>query len=224
VAATTLVQRLAGDDVMTRVFGLSEAVQTASETLGVLLVPVLVAALGPRDAVVAAGVALVVVSVLAAPVFLRAERVDPAFLRDLRILRAASLFGPLSGPVLERLTAGAVRVSVPPGEVIVREGDVGDRFYVLATGGAEVSVAGRVVRQLGPGDVFGEIALLRDIPRTATVRASGPTDVLAIERAPFLEALTGQPRSRQLAGDVAAARLAADRSPGGVAPEGESGS
>ena len=210
VAATTLTQRLAGDDVMTRVFGLSEATQTFAEALGALAVPILVVAFGTSGAIIAAGLALSIVALAAAPLYLRAERTDPELLRDVRLLRAVPMFEPLSAPVIERLAHGAIHVSVPAGAAIVSEGEPGDRLYLLAEGSADVIVGGREVRVLGSGEVFGEIALLRDVPRTATVRARAAVELLAVDRAPFLEALTGQARSRRLAGEVAAGRLAAD--------------
>jgi MFS family permease len=210
VAATTLTQRLAGDDVMTRVFGLSEAVQTFAEALGALVVPVLVIAFGANGAIVIAGLSLGILALATLPIYLRSERADPELLRDVRLLRAVPMFEPLSAPVIERLAAGAVRLTVAAGTPIVREGEPGDRFYILTEGSAEVTINGRGARMLVPGDVFGEIALLRDVPRTATVLAVTPTGLLALDRGPFLEALTGQARSRRLAGDVAADRLAAD--------------
>lgn len=210
VAATTLTQRLAGDDVMTRVFGVAESVTTGAEAFGGLLVPILIVLLGPSGALVVAGLALPIVAIVAAPAFLRADRADPAFLADLRIVRGVPMFAPLSGPVLERLAGDAIRVVARPGESIVEAGQVGDRFYVLTEGTAEVEVHGRPPRRLGPGDAFGEIALLGDIPRTATVRAASPATLLAIDRGPFIEALTGQARSRALAADVVSERLAAD--------------
>ena len=210
VAATTLTQRLAGDDVMTRVFGVSEAVTTGAEAIGGLAVPILIVLLGPTGALIAAGLALPVIVLLAAPAFLRADRADPAFLRDLRVVRAVPMFTPLSGPVLERLAGDAVRLSLRPGIAIVEADEIGDRFYVIVDGEAEVEVPGRANRILGAGDAFGEIALLHDVPRTATVRTVAPTELLAIERVPFLEALTGQARSHALAAEVATLRLAAD--------------
>ncbi len=216
VAATTLTQRLAGDDVMTRVFGVAESVTTGAEALGGLMVPILLALLGPTWALVAAGLALPVVAIIAAPAFLRADRADPAFLADLRIVRSVPMFSPLSGPVLERLAGDAVHITVRPGGSIIEAGDVGDRFYILTGGGAEVDVHGRPTRLLGPGDAFGEIALLEDVPRTATVRAVTPTTLLAIARGPFIEALTGQARSRALAAGVVADRLAADAAGSGA--------
>ena len=215
VAATTLTQRLAGDNVMTRVFGVSESVQTGSEAIGGLLVPMLVVAVGPTGALVTLGGALAVVAALSAPTLIRSDRVDPAFLRDLAVVRAVPMCGPLSGPVVERLAAGAERVAVPADTVVVRQGASGDRFYVIAAGRVRVNVSGHDMGELGPGDSFGEIALISEVPRTATVMATEPTELLAIQREPFLEALTGQPRSRVIAGDVVQERLAADRAAAG---------
>jgi CRP-like cAMP-binding protein len=91
---------------------------------------------------------------------------------------------------------------------VIREGEPGDRFYVLVEGATSVSVAGKPVSRGGPGDHFGEIALLRHVPRTATVTAVTPLRLIAIERGPFLEAVTGHPESRASAEAVAAERLA----------------
>ena len=75
-----------------------------------------------------------------------------------------------------------------------------------------MTVGGREVRRLGPGDGFGEIALVRDVPRTATVTAADDVTLLGIDRGPFLEALGGQPRSRTIAAGLVDERLAADLS------------
>src|SRR4051794_19218344 len=208
VAATTLTQRLAGDDVMTRVFGVNEALQTGSEAVGGLLVPILVATVAPVGALLVLGIGLALVVGVAAPILLRADRVEPAFLRDLARVRAVPAFAPLSGPVLERLAAGASHVTVPAGATIVREGEPGDRFYVVISGEGRVSARGRDAGTLLAGASFGEIALLRDVPRTATVVARDEGDLLPISGDPFLEALTGQPRRRAMAVGVVAGHLA----------------
>ena len=210
VASTTLTQRLAGDDVMTRVFGVNESLQTGSEALSGLLVPILIVAAGPSGALAILGGALIVVVVLAAPTLLRADRVDPTLLRDSAVLRAVPMLGPLSGPVVERLAVGAEHLSVPTGTAIVRESEPGDRFYVITRGRVSVTAHDRDAGELGSGEAFGEIALLRDVPRTATVRALEPTELLAIRRDAFLEALTGQARSRAMASDVVEAHLSHD--------------
>ena len=103
-----------------------------------------------------------------------------------------------------------MHVDVEPGEEVVTEGRPGQRFYVIAEGDFDVTVEGRHARDLGPGDFFGEIALLREVPRTATVTArNGNGRLLALERDDFLAAVTGSTRSRDAADSVAGARLAA---------------
>ncbi|HET8784389.1 MAG TPA: MFS transporter [Candidatus Limnocylindrales bacterium] len=214
VAATTMIQRLVGDDVMTRVFGVNESLQTGAEALGGLVVPILVVAVGPHGALLALGGFLAVAALVFAPMLLRADRIDPAILRDVAIVRAVPMFMPLSAPVIERLAAYAEHSTAATGSPIVREGDAGDRFYIVIDGRVRVSSGGRDARELGAGASFGEIALLRDVPRTATVEAVEPTELLAIRREPFLEALTGQARSRAVAADVVEEYLAADRAAG----------
>jgi MFS family permease len=208
VEARTLAQRLAGDDVMSRVFGVVEALMMASQAVGALFVPVLVVALGPASAIVVAGLGLCVATLLVAPVLLRADRIDPERIRRLRALRAVPMFAPLAAPVLERLAEDSVSLDAAAGEPIVSEGEVGDHFYVIVSGTTDVTVRGRHIRRLGPGDSFGEIALIHDVARTATVRAHGLVALLAIERRAFLDALTGQPRSRAVAADISTRRLA----------------
>ncbi len=210
VEALTLAQRMAGDDVMSRVFGVMESTMMASQALGALAVPVLIAAVGMLPAIVVSGLVLGVIVAIAAPTLISADRVDPGRLRRSRALRGVPMFGPLSGPVLERLANGATPVTVDPGRAIVTAGEVGDRFYVILSGDVEVSTTSGAVRHQTSGDSFGEIALLRDVPRTATVVAVTPTELLALDRGPFLEALTGQPRSRALADAASRQRLEAD--------------
>jgi CRP-like cAMP-binding protein len=105
--------------------------------------------------------------------------------------------------VVERLAAESELVRVPAGEVVFREGDPGDRFYVIEEG--EVEIAGK---SFGPGDSFGEIALLRDVPRTATVTARGDVILRAIQRDDFVQAVTGQADAAEAADALIASRLA----------------
>jgi MFS family permease len=210
VEALTLAQRLAGDDVMSRVFGVMESTMMASQSLGALAVPLLIVAFGPMAAIVACGVVFGVVVAIAAPTLIRADRLVPSRARQLHAMRRVPMFGPLSATVLERLTTSSTTVEVGAGSTIVAAGEIGDRFYVILAGEAEVVTQGGVRRRLAAGDSFGEIALLRDIPRTATVTARTPTELIAIARGAFLEALTGQPRSRALAEAESTRRLDAD--------------
>lgn len=210
VEALTLAQRLAGDDVMSRVFGVMEATMMASQSLGALAVPILIALVGVMPAIVVSGLAFGVVVAVAAPTLIRADRLAPSRVRQLRALRGVPMFGPLSASVLERLATAATMFRVEAGQAIITAGEVGDRFYVILAGEVEVTTPAGGRRRQSVGDAFGEIALLRDIPRTATVTAVAPTELLALDRGAFLEALTGQPRSRALADAAARRRLEAE--------------
>jgi hypothetical protein len=210
VEALTLAQRLAGDDVMSRVFGVMEASMMASQSLGALAVPLLIATVGPLPAIVVCGLAYGVVVAAAAPTLIRADRLAPSRLRELRALRAVPMFGPLSAPVLERLATSAATIVVGAGQAVITAGEAGDQFYVILAGEVDVATPAGGHRRLGGGASFGEIALLRAIPRTATVTATTTTELLTLARDPFLEALTGQPRSRALADAETSERLAAD--------------
>jgi MFS family permease len=117
----------------------------------------------------------------------------------------------LLGPALEELASRLVPVAVTAGSHIIRQGDPGDRFYVIEEGKADVLIDGRFVRTLVPGEYFGEIALLRDVPRTATVTASTDLALRALERDDFIAAVTGHAPSARAAGAVVSARLGTTR-------------
>jgi CRP-like cAMP-binding protein len=118
------------------------------------------------------------------------------------LLRRVPILAALPEPVLERLAREAAPASYPAGTTIVREGDAGDRFYVVSAG--RVAILGR---ELGPGEAFGEIALLRDVPRTATATAVTDVSLVTLERAPFVAAVTGHAPSAAEADTLIAARL-----------------
>jgi CRP-like cAMP-binding protein len=101
-----------------------------------------------------------------------------------------------------------VPLRVDAGSVIVKQGDSGDRFYVVVEGEVDVEVDGARVSDLGPGGYFGEIALIRDVPRTATATARTDVVLYALEREDFLAAVTGHAPSEAAAENVASARLA----------------
>ena len=100
-------------------------------------------------------------------------------------------FAPLSPPTLESVARALVPLTLPPGTEVIRQGDVGDRFYTIADGEVDVSMDATHVATLGRGDHFGEIALLYDVARTATVRTRGSVRLYALEREHFLAAVTG---------------------------------
>jgi MFS family permease len=207
VTGITLMQRTASDDVLGRVFGAFEAIALLAMGLGALLAPVLVSALGGRGAVLVTGL---IMPATVIPLWRRLEAIDasaPAPAELVELLRGIPIFAPLPAPQLERLARALVEVPVDPGSVVFAAGDHGDRFYVIADGRASVVVGAEPVRTLEPGDFFGEIALLRDVPRTATVRAVTALRLLALDRETFVSTVTGHAASAEAAGSVVAARL-----------------
>ena len=203
VAGRTILQRSVRDEVLARVFGVQEGLAMAALAVGSLLVPLLVAVLGLTGAilVIAAILPVIVGFVWAKLVALDARTPVPVL--AIALLRRVPLFNPLPAPNLEAIAKRAAWLTVDPGRVVIREGDAGDSYYVLASGSVKVERAGRLLRELGaPGDGFGEIALLRDVPRTATVTATANSVFLTIDRASFLAAVTGNPLVRARADTV----------------------
>jgi MFS family permease len=209
VASMTLMQRSADDEVLARVFGVLESLGLAALAAGALVAPLLVSGLGPRGALVVSGAVLPALLVLSLPALRRVDSEAEAPTEALAALRALPLFAPLPPTVLERLASAVVPVHVGAMQEAVTQGGIGDRFYLLRSGRATVEVDGAETGELGPGDFFGEIALLRDVPRTATVRALDDLELYALERDDFLAAVTGHAPSRAAADSIVAARLPA---------------
>jgi MFS family permease len=211
VAAQTLLQRIAPEALLARVFGVVESLGMFALAIGSLAAGGLVAALGVGWALAVAGI---LVPATLALCWFQLSAMDrnarPVDTEALGLLRALPIFAPLSALTIERILADLTRLEVPAGHVLIRQGDPGDRFYVLAEGRVEILRNGVVVSERGAGDHFGEIALLRDVPRTATVRALTPLRVVAIEREQFLEAVTGHAQSHAHANAAAAKHSHAD--------------
>jgi MFS family permease len=211
VTGVTLLQREAPDEVLTRVMGVVQSVFVGTLGLGAVLAPLLISALDVRGALISTGVVLPVLAVLAWRPLRQVDAHIAAPPRDLELLREIPIFRPLPPAAIEELASHVVPVNVRAGDVIVRQGEAGDRFYVVARGEVEVEVDGRAGGVLGAGDHFGEIALLRDVPRTATVRARTDAELLALDRDEFITAVTGNAESARAAHAVAAARLSSLR-------------
>jgi MFS family permease len=206
VAGRTLLQRIARPDALARVFGLLEGVSMAGLAVGSLAAAVFVATAGGRGAFICVAVLLP----LSALVVLRSLlAADAAVLPvvELARLRALPIFAPLGLPAIEVLARALVPVEAAPGEAVIREGHPGDRFYVVADGELDVSVRGSYVSTLVRGDCFGEIALLRDVPRTATVTARTATQLDSLDKLSFLTAVTGCDPSARSADELVHARL-----------------
>jgi MFS family permease len=201
VGGRTILHRTVPRRSHGRVFGALEGVETFGLGVGSLIVPVLVAIAGARGAVAIVGGLLVVVPLLTTPALHRIERAVPVLDEEIGVLRQVPLFAMLSAHVLEDLARALQRIELPAGETVIRESEPGSRYFVVVDGDLDVSVDGAHVREMGPGEGFGEIALLRDGVRTATVTAGSDVTLYALERAPFLEAVTGSRQAERAAHD-----------------------
>ena len=191
VSGFSVMARLAPDEVLARVFGIFEALIALTIGLGSILTPVAIDAFDVSGALVVLGS---VCPALAALSWLRLRRIDRSMGRrdeELAQLRTVAMLRPLPMPVMDHLARNLDRAHVPAGEAVFRQGDEGDRFYVIAAGEADVFRDGSDYDSLRTGDSFGEIALLRDVPRTAEVRARTPLELYALEREVFVPAVSG---------------------------------
>jgi len=194
VNAFTILQRIVPDEVMGRVFGAVESLLVAGMALGALVMPLLIGTVGLRGglAVIGVSVSALVIAGVAGLNRIDTKRLAPA---KLPLVVANVILAPLPEGVQERLARALIEVTVPAGRVVCREGEAGDRYYLIERGRAEVTTADQHANELGPGDAFGEIALLRDVPRQATVRAIDELTLYALERDVFIAAVTGHGES-----------------------------
>ncbi len=209
VAAFTLLQRTTPNETRAPVLGLVDSVASGTQAVGGLIAPLLIAGMGIAGALVATGLLLPIVAVVT---WAGLRHIDDAAVLDpvrLERIRADPLFEPLSMAIVEQLAGGLERMAFEAGASLIREGDVGDRYYLLERGRVEVTQGGRRLREHGPGEGVGEIALLRDVPRTASVTALSAVEALTLSRADFLEAVTGHPASRSAADALVRDRLPA---------------
>ena len=215
VAGRTILQRSVRDEVLARVFGILEGLMMAALAFGSILVPVVVAIVGLEWAVIVFAALLPVLLAVAWPQLRALDRRASVPVREISLLRGLQLFETLDPPAIEALGRASTWRSVPAGATIIREGDPGDTFFALESGKVTVSRGGTLVRELtGPGSGFGEIALLRDVPRTATVTSVSDVVVLELARAPFLAAVTGHPVIAAQANEAVETLLEADDAAG----------
>ena len=206
VNATTIIQRSADDAVMGRVFGALETALIASMALGSIAMPLLNHTIGLRWSL---AIFAVVITLAVIPTFGRLRRLDVELAEPatLTLLRQIPLFAPLEPKSLELVAQQLIPVRVPAGETVITEGEEGKRFYVIESGALTATFGGELLSHMGPGDPFGEIALLRDVPRTATVTADEDSQLFALEREAFLEAVTGDNEVNSRADDLIARRI-----------------
>ena len=207
VSAFTLLQRTIPRTDRMAVFGLLEAVVAAGLAAGGATAPILIAAFGERGGLAIAGAILPILAIASWQVVQRVDETVVVPERQLRLLRGVPLFAGLTLTALERLAEGLVPDRVAAGTTIIREGEPGRDYFLIERGEVEVRAAGRPINRGGPGDSFGEIALVRNVPRTATVVALTDLELEVLDSADFLAALAG-PASRATAAAIIDERLA----------------
>jgi len=211
VAVYTVLQRLVPDEYLSRVFGLLFGLAMAGAGIGSILVPLLIDALGIRAALLIVGAFL---PALTAATWHRLSAIDrrtPPRTAEARLLQEVPLLASLSVGASDYLARKMTVLSVPASTVLIREGETGDRFYIVERGRFDVARAGRHVAQQGPGGFFGEMALLRNIPRQATVTATEDSVVHAFEYGAFSAAVSGHTLSDPAADELIEERLEENR-------------
>lgn len=195
VALFTMMGRLIADEVLARVFGVFESLVALTVALGSVAAAVAIDLIGIRAAMAVLGAVAPVAILLATPRLTRLDRLLAVRQRELDVLQQVPMLRTLPVPTIEHLARHITPRRLRAGEVVLREGTPGSRFYVIAAGEVDVRKGGRWLRTMGPGDGFGEISLLRGVQRTATVTASanGAVDLLSLDRKDFVVAVGGYP-------------------------------
>jgi len=214
IAARTLLQRSVPPQLIGRIFGLQEGLMMAGYAIGALLVPALVYLGGSQLALLGVAALLPLAAAVGGRALFGLDAGTPVPVVEIALLRSLPLFAELPAPAIEGLAAALTPVHLAPGAVLIRQGDHGDAYYAIAAGELDVLHDGHFVARCGRGEGVGEIALLRDIPRTAAVVAHSAATVYELHRDPFLTAVLGHAPTQRQADRIADARLPAGRAPG----------
>ncbi|HYI51607.1 MAG TPA: MFS transporter [Microbacterium sp.] len=199
VAGFTLIGRLAPDTVLARVFGVLESLVTVSIGMGAILASAVIGWFGIPVALIAIGLLCPILAVVALPRLRGMDASVDVLDADIALLQRVPMFHPLPLPAIEQLARGLEPVEIPAGRAVVRQGEIGDRYYVIESGEVDVMGEGRIIASLGPGEGFGEIALLRSTRRTATVVARSALELRALSSERFISAVLGYTPSAQAA-------------------------
>ncbi|HEX6149096.1 MFS transporter [Nocardioides sp.] len=207
----TIMQRLTPDELLGRVFGALESCAIATMAIGALAMPLLLELMSLQAALAVLAVPVAALALIGLPAMIRLDATLTAP-RGLELLRSLDLFAPLDPATTEQLAGSLTEVRFAAGDVLVREGEESDRFFVVESGLVRVTqtdaLGERVLRTEGAGEYFGEIGLLRDVPRTATITALEETVVLTLARDDFLRAVSGHRESGLAAEATIRRRLA----------------
>ena len=214
VAIRTLLQRSVPPQLIGRVFGVLEGFTMAGYALGALLVPLLVHLGGSRLALLGVAAVLPIAAVIGGRALFGLDADTPVPVVEIALLRSLPLFAELPAPAIEGLAAALTPVHLAAGAVLIRQGDPGDAYYAIAAGELDALQDGHFLRRCGRGEGVGEIALLRAIPRTATVIAHSAATVYELSRELFLTAVLGHAPTQRQADRIAEARLATGAAPG----------
>jgi len=214
IATRTLLQRSVKPQLLGRVFGLLEGFTMAGYALGALLVPLLVHLGGSRLAMLGVAAVLPLAAVAGARALLRLDAGVPVPVVQILLLRSLPLFAELPAPAIEGLAAAVRPIYLAAGAVLIRQGEPGDAYYAIAAGELDVSQDGHFLRRCSRGEGIGEIALLRAVPRTATVTAHSAATVYELDRDLFLTEVLGHAPTRRHADRIADTRLASGSVPG----------
>jgi len=216
VALRSMLQRSVPPQLLGRIFGVLEGLMFAGYAVGALLVPLLVHLGGNRLALLGIAVVLPLAAVVGGRALFALDAGVPVPVVEIALLRSLPLFGELPAPAIEGLAAALTPVRLPAGGVLIQQGDRGDAYYAVAAGELDALQDGHFLRRVGRGEGVGEIALLRAIPRTASVVAHTDATVFELNRDLFLTAVVGHAATQRRADHIADTRLAA-----GAVPEGD---
>jgi MFS family permease len=197
LAGFTLIARMAPDEVLARVFGVLESLVAVFIGIGAVVASSMVEWFGVQTALIAIGLLCPVLAVASWRRLRGLDRSVDVLDVGIGLLQRVPMFRTLPLPSIEQLARGLEPVEVPTGKAVFTQGDIGDRYYVIESGEADVVGDSRVVATLGPGEGFGEIALLRRTRRTATVVARSVLGLRALRSERFLPVVLGYTASAQ---------------------------
>jgi len=209
VGVYSSLQQVIPPRLMGRALGVRRGLLLLSMGLGSAVTPWLIDALGVRGTLIATGLLLVAMAAAFLPRLTAIDGKISAPGPDLALVRQVSFFHPLPFAIVEHLTSELQSATYEPGDTIIEDGEPGERFYIIVEGRARAAKDGQQLREMSTGESFGEIALLRRIPRTATVTALSRLEVRTLAREEFLAAVTGNPESVERAEEVVSNRLEA---------------